>query len=82
MVVCIAHAQYSKLRYWKSAKRKERTSPPWTAHGENVMATKDRFTLPVLAAFVFVGLYITPADRRTSNYRKSEEILQEKSYET
>ena len=49
---------------------------------EITMATKLRFTLPILAAFVFVGLGIAPADRRTSIYRKSEDILQEKSHET
>jgi hypothetical protein len=49
---------------------------------EIFMAKKLRFTLPILAAFVFVGLYIAPAGRRTSSYRKSEEMLQEKLYET
>ena len=49
---------------------------------EITMATKLRFTLPILAAFVFVGLGIAPADRRTSIYRKSEDISQEKSHET
>ncbi len=49
---------------------------------ETVMAKKLKFTLPILAAFVYVGLFIVPAGRRTLNFRKSNEILQEKSYET
>ena len=49
---------------------------------ETVMAKKLRSTLPILAAFVSVGLLIAPAGYRTSNFRKSKEILQEKSYET
>ena len=49
---------------------------------EITMATKLRFALPILAAFVFVGLGLAPANRRTSIYRNSEEILQEKSHET
>jgi hypothetical protein len=31
---------------------------------EIIMANKLRFTLPILAAFVFVGLCIAPAGRR------------------
>jgi len=41
---------------------------------ETTMATKLRFTLPILAAFVFVGPGMTPANRRTSIHQKSEDI--------
>ena len=48
---------------------------------EKIMATKVRFTLPLLAAFVFVGLY-TALGPQNIKLPKSQEILPEKLYET
>jgi len=38
-------------------KKKKGCCLPWTAHEEAVMAKKLRFTLPILAAFLFIGLF-------------------------